>query len=212
MKYFDEYGLLQLSPEAEITDNGILFLAEWYVLQEPVYPYTVYHRDRSKINQVIKKHMTTMGEFCQNPENRDDPASHDNLTAIMVLSKKCDLCWHKNIKIWGVVWHPRDIIFYSLLRGRWYDRWAYCFRWLLGCIQLVSCLRKYKKRDHGTFIATDSKLLYFVRKSVVSTWADSLCDRALKKHFGQEFWYQIFKTYFQDENHPNRILSEKLYD
>ncbi len=130
------------------------------------------------------------------------------------------------------IMHPRDIVYWSRLNKKC---WGYLLLWYLCLEQIYSCYKKYKVRptlwysiktlfttgkwpERRKILHTDGKLLTFVRVNSLSkdSWTMRMCGRIcgwiLKKRFDEDYFHEIFKIYFRDSNHPNRVLSKNLQD
>lgn len=131
---------------------------------------------------------------------------------------------------WGRFLHPEPLIFYAILGG---SKLARLFHPLLFLSLLHSCAKKYKVRPAwrhrvlhwlktgeklktNKWVHTDGKILTLLmlwayeRDSWVFRIGGKLLRKALKSHFGADYYHKIFKIYYRWEEHPVRILSSKL--
>ena len=232
--------------------NGILTTAELIML----FMLTMYVTDvrmyAKHWTRLCSKHIQFLRSrghkklwFSQTPWDENDPSSHDNDTAIRSMSYyfsrrlkeagfKEDaslLDWHKRGAILGRFWHPRDIIYYSWLKGGW-QRWVtyLTLTWpLMILFQFISCYTSYKKRGASTIVKTDGKKLSWLRcvctlhDSWVMSLSFTLCEWALKRNNKvQDFqrggyadistWRKSFAYFYNHPtSHPINYLMAQLY-
>lgn len=124
--------------------------------------------------------------------------------------------------------HPRDLIYYGVING---SMACICLLPLFICITFVIFLTKYKVRPTfwerlksgftlptRTMIATDGELLTFVRcyakvNSGFFNWLFRKCTKLINKRFVDVRyfgWKGVFATYFEDQEHPNRVLADRI--
>jgi hypothetical protein len=226
-EWFDEYREIHCNPNVRDAENSILFTVEFYFLKDLLHISSRYDIESFKYSMTF--HEMGEGKYYKSPgPERKQHASHDNMTAIMCMSKRHGLDYHKRVRIWGLYWHPRDLIFYSLLRNKWYDQWAKLFIPLLSIIMIVSCLRTFKTKPYfweriiyffkngkfpelRTMISTDGKILNLLRFwSYKLPLTKRICYAILKHKFGKNFIYELMRIYFKNDEHPNRNLSWRL--
>jgi len=209
--YDDEFGMLQLYPEAQMEDNAIEFTlleAKLDVIRHGYMPLTkVWH-----LNEQIKAHQIEPGLWCQRPDRKDDPASHDNVTPIVEFSEAYGAEYHEEIKIFkGKFFHPRDIIYYSHLRGKWYDQWTWLFLWVFSLICIESCMSTWKTRNGIKMPVTDGKILTFARcyfKMPITWW---ICNKIMQRKYKTKYpMHEIFKIYCRHPLHPLIIKTMDL--
>lgn len=158
------------------------------------------------------KNKCHLGLYKQTPwgEGRDR-ASHDNATALASIAAiyRAD---HLRPQILGEYWHPRDIGYFLFLRGN------PILIWFTYLTMIWSCLRVHKTRNGVKLIATDSKLLAWVRFRTIEhlgiggpmfRLTRKICDKIIEKNFGS--WRGVFWTYFQHPLHPIRKLAAEVY-
>ena len=175
--WFDEYRMLHLRNPPDRSDNGMLFTVEYNFLSELL-------GEEPRIdafNFMVYAHQISKGVYSQTPWNKTDPASHDNITAMVAYSYYHDLRPHKTLKIWGKFWHPKELIFYCFCRRRWYDYWAFPMLPILSLLMFMSFFRKYKfrlvnRRDN----IIKSTLLEFI-ESIKDTWKFGTPNPDIKK-------------------------------
>jgi hypothetical protein len=136
--------------------------------------------------------------------NNDDYMSHDQLTAMMIISKKYNLGLHQDI--WkevkrqgfrynniepgkGWILHPRDTIFYGMLAGSklWY---------LMYPILLIIMIISQFGQD------TSGKCLNWIRCQGMN-WSWTL--KILGWFMPYKSWADVFQVYFPDPNHPINV-------
>ena len=98
---------------------------------------------KNRVSELISAHILPDHGYIQHPWNKKDPASHDIMTAILTMSRLCGLAFHKQYK--NKQWHPRDVIYYGLLKG---SVIAKLFTPVLSLILIFSCLRTKKTRPN----------------------------------------------------------------
>ena len=207
--FWDDYGLLHVQPN-EPSENGILFASEYYVL-EKIHNHPIYEGDKAlrntRINEVT---------FQANPPEQGNHFSHDNMTGYKCLTYNMYgsdgltpiLKW--NDRFWL---HPRDIIFYLILR----------LEGLCGFLLLLSLLpfllfSLMKRRQ-----VTSGKCLWFLRLTTLSLshdpWLSTLADLylvlttlILSVAHGNEPWIDVFSIYFKNPDHPIRSQIEEIYE
>jgi len=173
-------------------------------------------------------HHKGKGLFGQSPCVLSDPSSRDNTTAIVCISHKLGFGYHKDLKILGHYWHPRDMILFGWLKGGFSRVVCWPLLWISSLLFVVSCITHKKVRPdifecikvwfktkkwpvRREMIGTDGELICFVLFNCVDMkWTQKICEYFLKKRFGNDFWNKIFSEFFEDEDHPNRILANKL--
>lgn len=151
--WYDKFGMLHLHIQpSELTENGMKITVEEELLREKlelgvnlkrVINTSTQHLDHSK-NQ------RKGWQFTQSPYHKDKKMGHDNMTSLMGYSFKHNIATVENFKIFGRVERPDDIIFYCWMRGKWYDKWANLFLWIIALKCIQSCAKKYKYRDEHT--------------------------------------------------------------
>lgn len=137
--------------------------------------------------------------------------SHDDMTAVVCLSKLYDLKYHKNVDMHKLDiihrLHPRDIIFYLYSLGGIYKLISYPFLWIPMICMIESVFNHtYKTINGKAILATDGALLTFLRlatfKLPITKFFVKLCIRGMK-------WSDYFLIYF-GLNHPNYILAKEV--
>ena len=231
MSFVDDFNLINSRPNEKNGENAFLFTTECYFLQRDITWF-------SFLIIALCKMRIKSGIYEQHPcncfEGKDKYMSHDQLTAIFALSYSNKLGHHT--EIWKEIkrqwfrynnveipqtWkeklvnkrflHPRDIIFYGYCAGSWIWKLALPILWIF---MLVSSAKTYKIRGDQKFIATDGKLLNFVRLQAtrstsylwnlqwyINTWI-------IKRKFGS--WNKVFNIYFPYDQHPCVIASKDI--
>lgn len=222
-KFFDEFDLLNTQP-GQHDDNGVMFLALWVIrFQEK---WGRLPLDSNKIHDAIYSMQIERGVFAQTPLKLNDPASHDNVTAIVYLSRAYGLNFHKEIKILGHFWHPRDWAFYGRLKyGKKFDYLTLnIFSVFMFVSNWLSYNKTYKKRPtfiqkiklylagHGwkkteKAIHTDGKFLMWIRTSTnLFPKTKNKCYKILLNKYGANWKQFIIETYFTNPKHPLRSI------
>lgn len=191
--YFDEFFMMQ--PQGE---NGILFSAEYARLQKIANNIDI---PKHKIRVAIDRALF---------ETKGHPLSHDNMTAIVCLSKQFSLEYHKSYahRDFARRLHPRDISFYLICMGGI----ARFFGMLLSPILVISMVYAcwHKKQSMGV-LDSDGKILAWLRIETLNlSLLRYICKKVLKFRHGLD-WSDIFDIYFRDEKHPNRRLAKRIY-
>ena len=225
--WYDKYGGLNIAPDTP-TDHGVLFRASEVMLD--YLRGKLSKGDIAQFDRLAKAHEISDGIYAQSPLQVKEKryAGHDNTSAIVNTSYLLGLNHHKNMKIWFRLWHPRDYIWFSYIRNKWYDKWCYLFLPLLFCMFLVTALTKYKRRpkiwdwiregfpERRKILKTDTEILYWQR--YVATNKTRLCMRLigkvinplLRKRFGDNVIYAMHEMYYKYPTHPNREKAKKL--
>lgn len=231
MSFYDDFGLINAKPGEKNGENALLFTVEHFFLVQD-------KTERFSIRQAIHTCQNDTGIYEQNParllKGKDKYMSHDQLTAIIAFSYYNNLDIH--IDIWNEIkrqWfrynnmeipqtfmekllnkrflHPRDIIFYGYCAGSTTCKLLLPLLWLF---MALSSIKTYKKRPHGVFIATDGKILNFVRikacmeKSWLWKLQWKLNTWIVKKKLGS--WNRVFNIYFPFDDHPNVTGSKNI--
>ena len=140
--------------------------------------------------------------------NNDDYMTHDNLSGMMVISKKYNLGMHDAIwaeirqQNWkynniepgkGLILHPRDIIYFGILAGTklWYLLWPLWFLMIVWA-------------QFGT--STSGKCLNWLYCHGMG-WNWTL--KILGWLMPYKSWALVFGTYFPDPNHPINIAFQE---
>lgn len=172
------------------------------------------------------------GESLTIPKEEMRTISHDNITAIVAFSAMFHLGYHEAVfkhgkrnfwrfdnvypeaPRWSRIMHPRDIIHWSRLGGGVIGKsLAWSFMWLFYVSQIWSALDKSDKNGN---INTSGPLLIFVRlfplrrKSIVARGVWWLCQKIRKFYHKREYDF-MFEYYFNDEQHPNRLLAKEVF-
>lgn len=214
--FFDRYGLLHVE-QGHPSENGVLFAAEYFFTEKLIsgrvsIPY---------VRRVIKSSIVSLEpfRFQANPPQNGDHFSHDNLTGLYACAALLGsfrdsglpvMRW--NSRTW---WHPRDILFYSLMKEY---KWTLLFFPLI-CLflsgsALVSCL---KERAN-----TSGKLLWWLRVQmmivhpwwIVRTYGNcmkKIIIKCVERNHGVFGYADVAGIYFKNINHPIRINMERLY-
>lgn len=206
-KHFDENGLL--GPHGE---NDVVFTAEYYTLvllhskNNPMMKENL----RGKLSSAIESLLTAKSNFVSRDEGQ--PWSHDNHTAVIAVSQIFGLNYHTKFfyKGWWRRVHPRDLIFYIHSLGGIWSILMLPFIPLLSLIMILGATPSYKNIDGQQVLATDGKLLSWLRLQTGNyPLTKRVYDSIIKEHYGS--WNLIFKTYFKELDHPNRLYAEKIY-
>ena len=156
------HNMINVKPY-ERSDNGILFTAEWAILE------TIFQAEEPEWmqawwQQLMDDHTVDLREYWQAPwKIGEDPASHDNDTGMLSLAFALGITSAPVLfEIAGKYWHPREIIFYNYIKG-WSEvkykgdfyitfigilrlMATYPFWWLMLPIMAQSCWKRYKVR------------------------------------------------------------------
>jgi hypothetical protein len=219
LSFFDDNGLLHVEPDTP-SENGILFLAELTLLKIA----NGFEPDIERISKAILSTITADPRehwFSSNPDMEGSSLSgfsHDNMTGLYCLlyimegvdmSKLPIMKW--NNRYWL---HPRDIIYYLLLRIKFNP-----LRAILTCLLLPfmvhSCLRPREE--------TSGKCLWLLRLVTInlefnnkwtyypSTALLFIANTLLSIKHGDEHWIDILYIYFKNTNHPIREQVREIY-
>lgn len=203
MSYFDEYGMPNPSV-GERSTNGILFLVELiFLLKLKHGTFNRQHLDN--FNRAVISMMEKDGSFAQTPWTTVDVdrASHDNVTAIASLSYATNGLYHQIFDMKHYL-HPRDFIYYGLLRKRW---WAKLLLPIHSILMIHTCWRYYEAPNG--LPDTDGKLLAWVKfQAYPMPRTEWICNQFIDNHFGG--WKEVFQIYFRNLSNPVRIAAEAI--
>ena len=98
MIFKNEYKMIELDDKGH-SDNSIVFTVEDWLLEMMK---GISESRRAQIKRdfivMVEAMQLSKGVFCQTPWKRDDPASHDNVTAIIGFSYLIGAHFHKEVK------------------------------------------------------------------------------------------------------------------
>ena len=221
MAYFNKHGLLNAKSTDDVSENTVLFTAEYILLlEERGLPY---EELLEKWCKYVDSCCIQDGLYRPPTEVSDVYMSHDSLTGIVTLSHKFGLDYHT--KIWGYLkshwgtydnitgkvnfkrfYHPRDLLYYGRCSGNLICKMLYP---ILFLIMVVSSLQSYKIRGGNKIIKTDGKILNWVRcKGSNLNLTFKVLTLIISKNSYFQSWKNIFKIYF-DESHPINKLIER---
>jgi hypothetical protein len=193
IKYYDSNGFM--APHGE---NGVLFTAEYARLRQmtgkpPLFP-----------NGDVRLPI----EVTLSPGR--DPLSHDNMTAIVCLSKQFNLGYEKNLfhREWWRRLHPRDIIFYLYMKGGILGALAKPFLFITILSGLYAC---YHKQETGKTLDTDGKLLHWLRVETCDWKLTRKISSFILEDRHNMTWDDIFKIYFKEWDNPIRVIAGEYY-
>jgi len=203
-KYRDPIGLIHTDPQPSSSENGILFTYTNIILQNKNGL-----DDKPDLNHIIKSLTRSDGSIKSSLIAGDRTWSHDNHTAFMSWSKKFGYKYHNNFfwYNWNRRVHPRDIVYYLSLRDDIVGTMAKPFLFITSIAMIVSCYQEYKIRNGRKILKTDGKILAFVRFNTISMpFTEKVCNWLIKNNPKFGSWENVFKIYFKNEDHPNRVL------
>lgn len=210
-EWLDSDGFLHIkkNPSLEGSENGPLFTAELmlclHILNKPQIPYPSLY----KLNREGVYYTTSI--------STRERISHDNCTGIYVINK---LENPRAIPLlptmdWGRGWfsdikHPRDVIFYNLMKER------VLFIPLLPIlliISLISCNSPKERTSGKMLVWTRLNALMLCENIIISNFAKIsfwFCEKLVNKRNGS--YYEVSKIYFQEPDHPVRLLFKEMYE
>ena len=220
--FIDKYGLTNSKPYEQGAENGILWTLQHIILEG-------YQKARiDSLMLSIEKCRVGKGLYLQNPSHveygvvhaRDAYMSPDQLTAIMMASRKFGGEHHKEIMLeilkQGLIRynnigdgkfraiHPRDLVLYISMAVPFLGNLLLP---LLAIACYISCL---KERSH-----TSGKLLAWTKCMMlkddffVMDLAYKACTKAIQKN--HKDWADVFEVYFPHAMHPSRKLAQRMY-
>lgn len=195
-KFFDVNGFMP--PYGE---NGVLFTAEYIFLRRVLNVSTL------ELSSVVMESI----DVTLAPSDRDK-LSHDNMTAIICLSKFYGFDYHKHYfhREWWHRAHPKDIGF-TLYNMNLFTRvLSIPFMVVLIADMLLECFKT--TRVNNGDLDTDGKLLAWLRCQAMG-WntLQKVCEYLLRKR-NNASWNDIFMIYFRkDTNNPIVELANKAY-
>lgn len=220
-QWFDKNCMLCPDPQPATCDNPLLFLALYIRLKDLLGEEVEFNK--SQIENAIVLHLDhsrnvesadpDMLMFKLSPWEKDGERdmSHDNMTALIYLSKRFGLKYHKMIKIFGPFLHPTYLILYSYEKYAWLRPFLFFLLWIPMLHMLQSNFKKWKVRDHGKFLHTEGKFMFMLRMGTRKMWLTNwLGHKILKWRWGPYCWHVMFTTYFKHPCHPTRHLSSKV--
>lgn len=195
------------------------------------------------------------GESLTIPKDQLRNVSHDNLTGIACFSSLFNLRYSADIfergshnfwrfdnvtpenPSWTCIQHPRDIIFWTRLGGKSFDRFlAWTMMWAFYLDQIIEVLgykeyrpqlidrikaflksRKLSDLRYTTSLPeTSGKLLAFVRLYTISkkTLVGKVVWKLVQKLVGSQWggsYKGVFEYYFINPEHPIRLTAEKVF-
>lgn len=138
----------------------------------------------------------------------DEGWSHDNHTALVVLSKLAGKPIPSSFKDG---WFPQraqpwNIIWWENFRG---SKWTFVLMWVVSMSMIWTCLRMGKAGNGRTH--TSGKMLTWLRLQVHKMpITEKICNSIIEKLWGD--WAGVVSYYFQDhENHPVTELAMLRY-
>ena len=202
LKWFNED--FALDPFGE---NGVLFTAEYLAF------YNFPQEYKDKVKKLIEIHLDSNNNWF-NPDTLD-PLSHDNRTAIVILSIKYGFDYHKRVfekSLIHSMLHPRDFIFYTIFSNNWYSIFFKPFYIISLLPQMYSCSNTYKIINGQRVHSTDGKLLIWLKcKSLKLKYTSKFCSYILR-NFANLSWKEVFSIYFKNTNHPLNRMSGDWYE
>ena len=183
----DSFGLITNDSTDDSGTNGIVFTAEFIILCHML----GFNWNKDDVKKILNQFFDSEGiRQRPNKSSKEDPASHDNLTAIMSLSYIYNLEFHKKYKVLNTkVMHLRDIAYYSALK---YPSFQWLFVPIVGLFMIDSCWSKFEYNPMRFFQRmkpvidehyletkfnkyTDATSYTYVRMKYVSTSTKLLC-------------------------------------
>jgi len=198
----------------EMSENGPLFTAEVELCNK------ILNNDRTGLVEGFLNNSTKKGFYDPNPLDDNSPTahfSHDNMTGLYSMATVFGFSgyissfpvYKWNSRFWL---HPRDLIFYSLLKG------SFVAKLLLPVLFVMAMVSVKKPRQD-----TSGKCLWFVRfltmkysKCSITNVAGSIffnaISKMLEKEHGPKPFEDVFSIYFKDKGHPIHARIEELYE
>lgn len=225
----------------ELTHGDI---AQFQIIVENI---TSYDKDGNKIPGLYDR---GAGESLWEDKDSIRTISHDNLSAIAGFSyllRKEGLAYHKKIAAhgrknfwrfdnvypekprWGRIMHPRDIVYWSYLDGKF---WAKFMIWYPILEMAFSCwkgkegrprlhekvitffkTRKWPKTDRYV-VPTSGKLMTFARlypmkDKFIGKLGWKLCSWLVERNWPTG-WKGVFNYYYRNQNHPINLRANKI--
>lgn len=213
-EFFVYENLLNPTPhQQKHTENSILFLAEYCLLYKLAYDSNPFIQNH--IKDAIDYHRKNETTYMAYPNDdyeiaskQENVWSHDNFTAIVVLSKIFNLQYHNEstfkFKGWTHRIQPWNLLFWAKMKN---GNWFVPIFWLLSPIIIFKHLSTMKN------IHTSGKILAFIQcKMLKMQWLEKLCVWYMKKFGYYSSWEQVFAVYFKYTNHPINQLVRNLGD
>ena len=233
------------NPNSRGNENGILFLVEYYILKEVLNSLSIhdtYYVLRGIIDNLRAQnpdgtiipglYNRGKGESLTIPADRRRTISHDNITAISVMSRYFGLEYHKDIgkyllkncmrldnaypekPRWSRIQHPRDCFFWLFNAGGIYKLISYIFFPIFFIANIVTCLSS----ENGKYSpeAASGKLMMFTRLELGSRYSllmrfnRFICYNIMKIRYGKSWISKIANIYYVDPEHPIRLVADSL--
>lgn len=219
-------------------ENGILFLVEYYILKVLLNCFN--ETDAKTFETIVyslqtksQKDLSIPGLYDRGanesqtiPRDQLRTISHDNLTAISVMSRYLRLPFAKEIAQhglrnlmrydnvcphqprWRRLQHPRDWYFWLTNGGYGWFAWIFYPFFFLN--NLLTCFKPHLGHK------VSGRLLMFTRLELGSRWSllmkinKWVCYSIMTLRYGENWLHEIMSTYnaFANPLHPNRELSQ----
>ena len=181
-------------------ENGVLFTTEYVFLRN------LTKRSTNAFSSVgMEAIKTTLAP------SDVDKLSHDNMTAIVCLSKHYGFEFHKHYfhREWWWRLHPRDIFFYLYMKGGVARLFSFFGIWITVISMVVSALSTQKVANGD--LDTDSKILAWLRCEAAGWFKLGLLIKYIIKKRNNASLYDIFNVYFRkDKSNPIMKLAKEV--
>jgi hypothetical protein len=212
MDYFNKYSMLNegLTESDYISENTLLFSAVYILLlKENGKPYKASLDAFKAYLEVCKQRKGLYDQLPVRSGGKDDSMSHDQLTAIIRISKEFDLGIHEDI--WEEIkrqhfkysnihpdtflnfedgWHhPMHIMYYGIVCGNplWYITYP-----IVMLLSVISCLAPQE--------STSGKQICWVKFKGLFPVMHKICTWCVNIKNGN--WKSMFSIYYKDSEHP----------
>ena len=135
-------------------------------------------------------------------QDKNDYVSHDNMTAIVCLSKMFDLNYHEIYfhRHWWRRIHPRDVGFYIYAKLKESNPFRKLFLLPTFLSELYATFHKQQTMGN---LDTDGKLLALLRTLTFRRRTElHILTKLLEKRHNLK-WSEVAKIYYRNEKHPN---------
>ena len=194
--------------KSEVSENGPLFTAEYYMLQHLLGKSVL---QQNILKAIMDTHREGDENYLSHTRATTNHFSHDNMTGLYsLLLMAGGSVEGMPILKWNDRWwlHPRDTIFYSLMQEK---KWSLVLLPLLYLVSIVSCSSERNR--------TSGKMLWWLRLHMLemrgfrsSRGIIKLCEIVMRvRGHGKKPWLDAASIYFPSD-HPIVTGMEELYN
>ena len=220
--WFDLNNMLHVR-QGEYSENGPLFTAEYWLARLLNDGY-LSDASKSAISLSILQ-ICEDGWYNPQPDDLNDENchySHDNMTGLYALCKLADISVADlPVLKWNNRWwlHPRDIVFYTLMKMNGEKLWINIPLGLLYLLILLpaslhSCFQERWRTSGKMLWWTRWNILMLHKSKMISTLSRLswyVCEKLLKIRHGDKPMTDVVSIYFKEEGHPVKEGIRRIY-